>query len=122
MVTANPYHIVGTPKLAHEAFFSADMSEEKVEKYFKNIQPESFLGVFDVTLFYLPRPKRVETPLLVLGAGNDKIFTVREVEGTAKAYNTQAEIFPHTAHDMMLEVNWKAIADRIIAWLQERGI
>jgi len=122
MITANPYHLVGTPKLTHEAFFSTDMSDEKVAKYFKHIQQESFAGVFDATLLYLPRPKYVQTPMLVLGAGKDKIFTTREVEATAKAYNTEAEIFPYTAHDMMLEINWRAIADRIIAWLQARGI
>lgn len=121
-VRANPYHLVGTPQLAHNAFFSADLPAEKVEKYFKGIQQESFAGVFDVNLFYLPRPKRVKTPMLVLGGATDKVFTVREVEGTGRAYNTTAEIFPYTAHDMMLEVNWKAVADRIIAWLQARNI
>jgi pimeloyl-ACP methyl ester carboxylesterase len=121
-MTANPYHLVGTQKLAHDALFSTDMSDEKVAKYFKNIQQESFTAVFDVNLLYLPRPKQVKTPMLVLGAANDKVFTVREVEATGRAYNTQAEIFPHTAHDMMLEVNWRAVADQMIAWLQERNI
>jgi pimeloyl-ACP methyl ester carboxylesterase len=122
IVMADPYHLVSTPKLARDALFSADLPAEKVEKYFKGIQQETFLGVFDVTLFYLPRPKRVKTPLLVLGAANDKVFTAREIEGTGRAYHTQAEIFPNMAHDMMLEINWRAVADRIIAWLQERGI
>lgn len=122
IVMANPYHLVGTPKLTREAFFSADLPPQKIEKYFKGIQQESFAAVFDVTLLYLPRPKRVKTPLLVLGADKDKVFTVREVEATARAYNTEAEIFSHTAHDMMLEVNWKAVADRIVGWLQERNI
>jgi hypothetical protein len=29
-----------------------------------------------------------------------------------------AEIFPDTAHAMMLERNWQHVADRIIAWLK----
>ncbi len=118
----DPYQLVGTPELTHDAFFSKDLPDEKVQKYFKGIQQESFATVLDLNVGYLPRPKRVQTPMLVLGAARDRIFTVGEVGATAKAYNTEAEIFPHTAHDMMLEINWRAIADRMIAWLQERNI
>ena len=31
-------------------------------------------------------------------------------------------IFPHMAHDMMLEDGWQAVADRFLSWLDEKGI
>ena len=34
----------------------------------------------------------------------------------------EAEVFPDMAHDMMLEPNWKQVAERIVDWLQERGL
>jgi hypothetical protein len=39
---------------------------------------------------------------------------VDEVEATARAYNTKAEIFKGMAHDMMLEQGWLSAAERIV--------
>ena len=72
-------------------------------------------------VFNLPRPKRVNTPLLVIGAANDTIFHAYEIEATARAYHTQAVIFPDMTHDLMLGTGWQSVADRIIAWLNEKG-
>jgi alpha-beta hydrolase superfamily lysophospholipase len=46
----------------------------------------------------------------------------REVEATARAYNTQAEIIPGVAHNSMLEEGWQRVADRILAWLNEVAV
>jgi hypothetical protein len=43
-----------------------------------------------------------------------------EIKATARAYNTQAEIIPGVAHNSMLEQRWQSVAERIIAWLDER--
>jgi alpha-beta hydrolase superfamily lysophospholipase len=40
----------------------------------------------------------------------------------ARAYGTSAVIFPNMAHDVMLEKNRQAVADRILEFLQERGL
>ena len=65
----------------------------------------------------LPKPRRVSTPLLVLGAQCDRNVTPREVHATARAYCTQAEIFPDMGHDMMLEPGWAAVAQCLHTWL-----
>jgi len=122
LLTLSAYPIVGTPQLTRENFFSADLPEDKLLAYFGRIQNESFMVALDTTLLALPRPERVKTPVLVLGAANDMIFTTDEAEETARAYNTKAEIFPGMAHDMMLEAGWQKVADRILAWLHERAI
>jgi len=81
---------------------------------------EEYVGkiVLDMLWLDLPRPDLVSTPLLVLGAEDDILFTQREVRATAAAYRTEAEIFPDMAHDMMLEPGWAAVAERIHAWLE----
>jgi alpha-beta hydrolase superfamily lysophospholipase len=71
--------------------------------------------------FNLPQPQKVKTPLLVLAAANDAIFSIAEAQATAKAYHTVAEIFPNMAHDMMLEPDWQKVADRMISWLTQFG-
>ncbi|MCI4673445.1 hypothetical protein [Candidatus Mycolicibacterium alkanivorans] len=45
-------------------------------------------------------------------------FLQREVRATARAYRTEAELFPDMAHDMMLEPGWAAAAERIHTWLE----
>jgi pimeloyl-ACP methyl ester carboxylesterase len=115
-------HLIATPELCREAFFSKNTPDEKLKEHFAKMQNESYLGFLDMMVFALPRPGRVKTPMLVLGAADDTVFHVDEVQATARAYNTAAGIFPDMAHDMMLEAGWQQVADRILAWLNERGL
>lgn len=122
ILTMNMFQIVSTPRLAQEAFFSADMPEDKVRSYFSRLQDDSFRVCLDMMGLNLPRPRAVKTPLLVLGAAGDSLISPRDVEMTARVYGTKAEIFPNMAHDMMLEDGWQTVADRIIGWLNEQGL
>jgi pimeloyl-ACP methyl ester carboxylesterase len=119
-LTWSLYPLIRTPALTREAFFSADMPEAQVKPYFEKMQDESYLGFLDMLLFNRPRPQNVKAPLLVLGGATDTIFYPAEIEATARAYHTQAILFPNTAHDLMLEAGWQAVADQVSAWLQER--
>jgi pimeloyl-ACP methyl ester carboxylesterase len=70
----------------------------------------------------LPRLKHVSTPPLVLGAEHDGTFTTEEVRATARAYRTEAEIFPDMGRDMMLDPGCAVVAGRIDAWLGARDL
>lgn len=121
-MTLKLYHIVSTPRLAHEAFFSAEMPEQQVNTYFGHVQNESYRAFLDMMIFSLPRPKHVKTPMLVIGAEKDALFTRKEVEATAHAYATQAHIFPGLGHNVMLENGWEAVAEHIATCLNEKRI
>jgi alpha-beta hydrolase superfamily lysophospholipase len=86
------------------------------------MQDDSFMAFLDMVALDLPRPARVSTPLLVLGAARDNMIGPAEIEATGRAYHTQAEIIPGVAHNSMLEAGWQAVAERILAWLQERDL
>ena len=116
IITTNLYHVVSSEKLAKEFFFSEDIAPEKLSRHFKELGGESFRVMIDLLFLNLPNPRKVNTPILVLGAEQDRIFTMSEVGKTAAAYNTTAEFFP-IAHDMMLEEGWQGVADRMIDWL-----
>lgn len=121
-LTLNGWHLVSTPARARTAFFSAEISDQTLEKHFARLGPESLIGgAIDGGLLQLPRPGRVKSPMLVLGATRDTIFSRRAVEITGRAYNSPAEFFD-MAHDMMLEPGWSAVTNRILAWLSERGL
>ena len=114
--------LLGTPRLAREYLFSTSTPEHKVKTYCSRLQDESYRAYLDMMGLDLPRPERVRVPILVMGAADDRLITPAEVEATARAYQTQAELLPGMAHDMMLEAEWQAVADRILTWLEELGL
>lgn len=116
------YPIIGKPSLTREAFFSENISPEKLDKYFRQMQDESYLAFLDMMVFNLPNPNKVNTDLLVLGAQNDAIFYPSEIEATAAAYDRDCAIFSDMAHDMMLEDKWQDVADTILNWLEKKNI
>jgi pimeloyl-ACP methyl ester carboxylesterase len=119
----NPWYLVGTPALARDAFFSPQVPTEDIARHFARLQPESFRMELETMLLNLPRPDKInKTHMLVLAAANDRVFTMAEEQATARAYGTEAEIFPNMAHDMMLEPNWRQVADCILGWLQEHNL
>jgi pimeloyl-ACP methyl ester carboxylesterase len=116
------YPVVETPEAARWSMFSNDMPEEQVVKYHAKFNDESFRMFMDLLGLNLANPKKVKTPLLILGAQNDNAIAPDQVHATARAYGVKAEIFPNMAHDMMVEAGWKSVAERILNWLQEKGI
>jgi pimeloyl-ACP methyl ester carboxylesterase len=119
-LTMRLYPLVSTPALAQEAFFSTDMPADHVLKYFQQIQDESYRVFLDMLVLNLPKPRRVTTPVLVLGGAQDRIFSPAEVQATARAYGTTATIFENMAHDLMLEAGWRTVADTMLAWITAR--
>lgn len=111
--------LVGTEAMAKELLFSADFPREKLQRYFSQLQDESYLGFLDMLFLNLPRPKKVkQTPMLVLGGSDDALFTVKEFQATAAAYGGECEIFSGMAHDMMLEGDWELVARRTAEWIE----
>jgi pimeloyl-ACP methyl ester carboxylesterase len=111
--------VIATPQLAREAFLSQDVPDDQLLAYWQQMQDESYRALLDMVALELPHPEKVTTPVLVLGAARDTMLTPSEIEATARAYHTQAEIIPDVAHDSMLDPRWQSVAERILAWLNE---
>jgi pimeloyl-ACP methyl ester carboxylesterase len=58
----------------------------------------------------------------LIGCAMRRSVTPKEVRATARAYHTQAEVFPNMGHDMMLKPGWVAVAQRIHTWLCTQGL
>jgi alpha-beta hydrolase superfamily lysophospholipase len=110
--------IIATPQLAREAFFSEDLPQEELVNYWKQMQDDSFMAFLDMVALDLPKPAKVKTPILVLGVARDNMIAPSEIDATARAFNTKAEIIPDVAHNSMLELRWQSVADRILSWLE----
>lgn len=122
LITGKSLPYVNTPELARERFFSAQVPDADVAEYATRLQEESSRVGIDCLVLSRPRPQRISTPLLVLGAADDRAHTREEVLATARAYRTEAEFFSDMGHDMMLEPGWAAVAERIHTWLAERQL
>lgn len=121
-LTANMNFFISSTDLVRDSFFPEDMDKEVQKKYFSLLQAESYLAFLDMILLNLPRPDRITTPLLVLGAAKDRMISPKEVERTARAYHAQSKIFDNMAHDMMLEKGWQTVADTIIDWISGKNL
>jgi alpha-beta hydrolase superfamily lysophospholipase len=106
-------------EIVRELFFCRERPLEVARRLMARLHDESYAAFLDTIFFSLPRPRRVRAPMLVLGAEHDGFLTVHDVERTARAYGTRAEIFSRMGHDMMLDTGWESVADRVAAWASE---
>lgn len=106
-----------------ELMFSPHTPNSLVAHYAERIKGEQ-MGKFalDVWFLNLPNPQLVQTPMLVLGGEDDRSVTPREVHATARAYRTEAVIFPKMGHDMMIEPGWADVAEGIDTWLSSQHL
>jgi pimeloyl-ACP methyl ester carboxylesterase len=110
--------IVGTPERCRSAFFCAFTPDHVVARYTSMLTEESIAAVADMIVGHRPRVPPVGKPaVLVMGASDDGIFSLRQIRATAARYATEPVIVARTGHDMMLDVTWKVTAGHIDAWL-----
>ena len=103
-----------------EALFAQPVSMERLQQMARRVQPESARVIWDMTLFNLPQPSRMHrAPMLVLGAELDPIIPPSLTEMTARALGVEAELIPGMGHGMMLEADWRSVAQRVLDWLPE---
>jgi non-heme chloroperoxidase len=106
-----------------EAMFAQPVSAADLLRYLGKAQSESHRAIWDMTLFNLPQPARVNrTPLCVLGAERDHLIPPSQVHMTAKTYGVDAHIFPGLGHGLMLERDWQTVATYIRDWLVKEDI
>jgi pimeloyl-ACP methyl ester carboxylesterase len=118
-VTRSLLPIIASPELAREAFFSKDLPGYAVASYWRRMQDDSYRSFLDMVALDLPHPRKVKAPLLVLGVSRDNMLSAREIRATGRAYAAPSDIIADVAHNSMLELRWQAVADRILAWLQQ---
>jgi len=121
LATLKLYPVVETSEVARWALFSEDLPDDLLEKYYSQMQNESFRSYLDELGLNLVHTQRVQTPLLVIGAQDDTVINPWMVKRTAERYGTKAVIFPDMAHDVMLETGWEKVAERTLEWLEEKG-
>jgi pimeloyl-ACP methyl ester carboxylesterase len=111
--------IAGRPlPMRREYLFCDDLDPATAQRHVDRTGPESPLVQYALTL---PRraPRVSDTPVLVLGAGDDALVPVADVRRTARHYRTQARMFYGMGHAMMLDVRWQWPLTVVLEWLDD---
>ena len=115
--TFSLYPLISDPERARRLLFSAATSDGDATRYQRQLQDESMLGFLDCLALDRVAVDQTRSPIHVMGAAHDAVLSDADVRATASAYGTEAVVFDNVAHDMMLDPNWRDVADRIITTL-----
>jgi pimeloyl-ACP methyl ester carboxylesterase len=108
-----------TPALAKKFLFSAATDDSTIAAYAKRFGRESFRANLEL-IYNLPKPPKTPAPLLVLGAEGDALIAPSKIKKTARDFAADIKIFPAMAHDLMLERDWRQVADFMVKWLERK--
>lgn len=110
-------------EVLREALFAEEIPQATLARYYRKMQQESQRVIWDMSMFALPRLDRMHRPpLLVLGAERDVLMPAFLVESTAQTYGVPSTIFRGLGHGVMLEKDWRQVADTIRDWLVKQRI
>ena len=109
MLTANYIGLVDDPDLVQDLFFTPDTPGVVVDAVVERLQNESARAI-NTMVVRPPRTERVTTPVHVVAAEHDAIFTLDEQRALAAAYRTQVVVI-EGGHDLMLDTSWPQLAE-----------
>jgi alpha-beta hydrolase superfamily lysophospholipase len=115
LLTWNVYEWARTPELAQDLFLNSKTGIDAIEFQKKLVREATLPGI--EACFPFAKINPAKTPVLVVGAEKDNIFTVEEQESTAKKYNGKSVIIKNEAHNLMMESSWQQTANVIDNWI-----
>ncbi|MFO1415622.1 MAG: alpha/beta hydrolase [Burkholderiales bacterium] len=99
-------------------YFSDGVDHAILREAMKHLTSESPRVLFDLALrLHWALPHGSPSPVMVLGAHDDRIAIPEDVEATAAHHRVPATILPGMGHMLMLEPEWEEAAEAIAAWL-----
>jgi pimeloyl-ACP methyl ester carboxylesterase len=105
--------MVGSAALARDAFLREGAAPHELDQLKRRLGHESYRAGVEALLTTRPDPALNQTPLLVVAAERDQIFTIDEQRSLAAAYHAEFLLIPDAAHDLMLDPAWPLVADAI---------
>lgn len=110
-----------TLQTIRDVYYSAETTDADVIRFGHLFQAESRRAILDLTLLGMRLGgRRPKLPLLVLGGQTDAVFPPGLLPLTASRWQADLAVIPRAGHTLMLDAHWRAAAERIAEWLQQR--
>lgn len=111
-----------TPQFARSGqppigIYSRSVPEHQRQSVTRRLQAEAPLALLQSIAPQLRRPTKLPCPVHFWGAEGDHIIPAQEVQRAAKLMGVESTIFPGMCHTFQVELNWKMLADDVLAWL-----
>ncbi len=107
------------------ALFTEDTPEDWIRDLAATLapRPESPAALLDGLTWDLPLwPMARLTPMLAVQGDRDALVPLSDLWAHRLWYGAEVEVFPGKGHGLPVDPNWRALAWRINAWLDERRI
>ena len=115
------YPFVRSPKHVRQLLIS-DHALLSAEELHAKLDDESLIVPLQLSpLTWRPR-KNVKTPVLVMAAGDDSLFSVEDEQSLVRHYAADFHLIPDTAHNAMIEPSYRESARALHDWLIAKGI
>ena len=104
-------------QLQPDMLFSDRMDPAATRALTARTEPESAVATLELTLPH--RRYETDAPMVVLGAGADRLVPPVHAVRLARHYGTRAHLFAGMGHDLMLDAGWEAPLDVMLDGLEE---
>jgi pimeloyl-ACP methyl ester carboxylesterase len=109
-----------SPKSARRLFFSQQLPEEELQRYASQMCGGSVLSFLGLLWEKSPKPSLVRgVPVLFQINAKDTMRKFMPDDKFAKLYGAERRVYYDTAHNMMLETNWREVAEDELTWLKK---
>jgi alpha-beta hydrolase superfamily lysophospholipase len=104
---------VDSPGPVRSMLMDHDATDEQVAEFVRRSGSESYLAYLDMMFVTRARPQLVQTPVAVVIADRDRLFSVREGLKLAGAYGIEPIVVPGVAHHMPGSVRWERAVEAV---------
>lgn len=111
--------IFKNPIIASRYIFSGKISMAQTKAIAGRLQDDSYLAYIDTLFLDLPKPQKVNTPVMVVGGEDDFLFGPKDIQATADAYGVEAHIIKGASHNLMMQPGWEYTARLIYDFFNE---
>lgn len=100
-----------------DLFLSDKATEQEKKALNRKLQPESFKASRECLMRVVPRKTVAKVPLLIIGSDRDQMISKKTTLSLGCFYQSEPVIFSDMGHDLMLEADWREVAEQILAFL-----
>jgi pimeloyl-ACP methyl ester carboxylesterase len=102
-----------------EFYFTTNAPPEILAGAMRHLSPESPQAVMELAWRGMSRQAAAhDTPMCVIAAADDALFTPDEAQGTAARHGIEAIVLEGLPHMLMLEPGWELLAETLRDWIK----